>query len=154
MVCRAKRGDRVKVQYSGISKDGTHIGTRRAPRVVEFVVGGKDVMPGINAGVVGMAQGEQKRMTLQPQDAFGTVRDKLIKEIPRQRFPKHLELHVGKRLNSVGMSSGRHWLVQVVKIRPDIIVVDANHPLAGKVVDVEFQLVHLDSSAADSGKSK
>jgi len=143
----------VRVQYSGASKDGTTIGSRRAPQVVEFTVGGKDVMPGISAGVVGMAQGEQKRMTLQPQDAFGSVRDALIKEIPRQRFPKHLDLHVGKRLNSVGKASRRHWLVQVVKIRPDSIVVDANHPLAGKIVDVEVQLVWLDPSAG-TGKSK
>jgi peptidylprolyl isomerase len=145
MVARARAGDRVKVQYSGTSQDGTAIGTRRAPQVLEFTVGSDDVMPGIDKGVVGMAQGEQKKMTLQPSDGYGAVEKKLIKSIPRQRFPTHLQLHVGKRLNSKGMSTGRHWLVHVVKILPDTVVVDANHPLAGKTLNVEMQLVSLAS---------
>jgi peptidylprolyl isomerase len=145
MVTRARAGDRVKVQYSGTSQDGTAIGTRRAPQVLEFTVGNDDVIPGIDKGVVGMAQGEQKKMTLQPADGYGAVEKKLIKSIPRQRFPTHLELHVGKRLNSKGMSTGRHWLVHVVKILPDTVVVDANHPLAGMTLNVEMQLVSLAS---------
>ena len=145
MVARAKSGDRVKVRYSCTSQDGNVIGSRRAPQVLEFTVGSDDALPGIDKAVVGMAQGEQKKMTLQPQDWYGAVEKKLIKTIPRQRFPAHLQLKVGKRLNSVGMSTGRHWLVHVVKILPDTVVVDANHPLAGKILNVEMQLVSLAS---------
>jgi peptidylprolyl isomerase len=145
MVARARAGDRVKVHYSGTSQDGTAIGSRRAPQILEFTVGSDDVLPGIGKAVVGMAQGELKKMTLQPADGYGAVEKKKIKTIPRQRFPTTLELHVGKRLNSIGMSTGRHWLVHVVKILPDTVVVDANHPLAGKTLNVEMQLVSLAS---------
>ena len=81
MVARARAGDRVKVRYSGTSQDGTLIGTRRAPQVLEFTVGSDDVMPGIDKAVLGMAQGEQKKMTLQPADGYGTVEKKKIKSM-------------------------------------------------------------------------
>ena len=143
---RAKLGDRVRVQYLGLLKDGTATDKHRGRQVLEFIVGSKEVISGISLAVVGMAKGEEKRLTLQPKDAYGAVRRKLIKEIPRQRFPSHLELRVGKRLTSVGVSSGRRRQVQVVEIKPDTVVVDGNHPLAGKTLEVEVQLVSLASA--------
>ena len=147
----AKLGDRVRVQYVGLLKDGIPIKKRPGERVLDFTVGSKEVIPGISLGVVGMAEGQQKRLTLQPKDAYGTVRLKLIKEISRQRFPSHLDLCMGKRLTSVGVTSGRRRRVRVVEIKPDTVVVDGNHPLAGKVLEVAVQLVSLDSSSADTG---
>ena len=143
MMNRAKLGDRVRVQYFGLLKDGTAADNFRGRQVLAFTVGGKEVIRGISFGVVGMVEGEQKRMTLQPKDAYGAVRRKLIKEIPRQRFPTHLDLCVGKRLTATGATSGRRRRVQVVEIKPDTVVVDGNHPLAGKVLEVEVQLVSL-----------
>ena len=148
---RAKLGDRVRVQYLGLLKDGTAAERHRRRQVLEFTVGSKEVIAGISLGVVGMAKGEQKRLTLEPKDAYGAVRRKLIREIPRQRFPTHLDLRVGKRLTSIGVNSGRRRRVQVVEIKRDTVVVDGNHPLAGKVLEVEFQLVSLASSSADAG---
>lgn len=148
---RAKLGDRVRVQYLGLLQDGTAAEIHRGRRVLEFTVGSKEVIPGISLGVVGMAEGQQKRLTLQPKDAYGAVRRKLIKEIPRHRFPTHLDLCVGKRLTSIGVTSGRRRQVQVVEIQPDMVVVDGNHPLAGKVLEVELQLVSLASSSDDAG---
>ncbi|MBI3466285.1 MAG: FKBP-type peptidyl-prolyl cis-trans isomerase [Planctomycetes bacterium] len=146
---RAKLGDRVRVQYLGLLEDGTATEKNRGRRVLQFIVGSKDVIPGISLGVVGMAKGEEKRLTIEPKDAYGAVRRKLIKEIPRQRFPTHLDLCVGKRLTSIGVTSGRRRRVQVVAIKPDTVVVDGNHPLAGKVLEVELQLVSLNSLSAD-----
>ena len=151
---RAKLGDRVRVQYLGLLKDGTATDKHRGRQVLEFIVGSKEVISGISLAVVGMAKGEEKRLTLQPKDAYGAVRRKLIKEIPRQRFPSHLELCVGKRLTSVGVSSGRRRQVQVVEIKPDTVVVDGNHPLAGKILEVEVQLVSLASAAPGVGKAQ
>ena len=140
----AKLGDRVRVQYLGLRKDGRGTGRVLHKReVLEFVVGSKDVMPGISFGVVGMAEGDQKRLTLQPKDAYGVVRRKLIKEVPRQRFGSHLDLRAGKRLTATGVTSGRKRLVQVVEVKPDTVVVDGNHPLAGAVLEVEIQLLSL-----------
>jgi FKBP-type peptidyl-prolyl cis-trans isomerase 2 len=81
------------------------------------------------------------------------VRANLIREIPRQRFPKHVVLRVGKRLTAVNVVSGRRRRVRIVEIKPDAVVVDGNHPLAGKVVVFEVGLISLDSSSnANKGK--
>src|SRR5947207_8659424 len=97
---RAKHGDRVRVQYVRLLKDGT--ATQMAPgrQVLEFFVGSKAVIRGISLGVVGMAHGEEKRLTLEPKDAYGAVRRQLIREVPRERFRTCLDLRVGKRLIS------------------------------------------------------
>src|SRR5437660_577346 len=101
---RAKTGDRVRVHFSKLS---AATGKLRRPEVLEFTVGSKEVIPGLSEGVVGMARGEKKRLTLDPQDAYGSVRRDLFKEVPRGKFPATLALSVGKRLTAVGVVSGR-----------------------------------------------
>jgi FKBP-type peptidyl-prolyl cis-trans isomerase SlyD len=118
--------------------------------VLQFTVGSKEVIRGISFGLVGMAEGEQKRLTLQPRDAYGAVRSKLIKEVPRKRFRSDMRLYVGQQLTATGVDSGRRRRVQVVEIKRDTVVVDGNHPLAGQVLEVEIQLISLVSSAADT----
>ena len=72
---------------------------------------------------------------------------KLLLTIPRSRFPEHLELQIGKRLTAVYGLAGRRRRVTVVEISPDSVVVDGNHPLAGKAVVLDVNLISLDSSA-------
>jgi peptidylprolyl isomerase len=139
----AKLGDRVRVQYLELLKDGTATEKNRRRQVLQFTVGSSEVIPGISFGLVGMAEGEQKRMTLKPEEAYGAVRPKLIREVPRRRFPAHVDLCVGKHLVATGVDSGRRRRVQVVEIKSDTVVVDGNHPLAGKVLEIELQLVSL-----------
>lgn len=148
MVHRAKLGDRVLVQYLGLLKNGAGTQPNRGRQVLKFRVGSKKVIAGISLGVVGMAQGEKKRLTLQPDEAYGAVRSELIREIPRQHFPSTPELSVGKWLSSRSRNSDRRQRVQIVDVQPTAITVDGNHPLAGKVLEVELQLVALNSSAA------
>ena len=145
----ASLGDRVRVQYLELlKKSGSATERHRARQVLHFTVGSKEVIPGISFGIVGMAEGEKKRLTLQPKDAYGAVRPKLIKEVSRRRFPSSLALYVGQRLTATGVESGRRRKVQVVEIKADTVVVDGNHPLAGKVLEVEVQLVSLASSSS------
>jgi peptidylprolyl isomerase len=146
----AKLGDRVRVQYLGLREDGSAVGRSRGRKVLEFTVGSTEVIRGISLGVVGMAEGEQKRLTLQPKDAYGAVRLKLIREVSRQRFPSRLELFVGKRLTATGVNSGRRRRIEVAELRPNTVVVDGNHPLAGEILEVELQLVSLDSSSGET----
>ena len=146
---RAKTGDHVRVQYFAPPKRGE---TARRPgrTVLEFTVGSGEVIPGISLGVVGMAAGERKQLVLRPEEGYGVVRRQLIKEIPRKRFPG-LELRVGKRLATVN-ASGQRRRVKVVEIKPFSVVVDGNHPLAGKVLNVEIRLISLKQSSANKDK--
>jgi len=141
----AKLGDRVRVQCTRVPASPR---TTASPvKVVEFIVGSPDIMRGLSMGVVGMTQGDQKRLKLQPTDAYGSVQNRLIREIPRENFPSGLSLRVGKRLTAKLRSTGRRRVVRVVRLKPDSVIVDGNHPLAGKVVTLAIQLISVDASA-------
>jgi FKBP-type peptidyl-prolyl cis-trans isomerase 2 len=144
-------GDRVRVEYTRIKQRAGAAAQATEPKVLEFTVGGNEVMPGLSVGVVGMAQGDEKHMTLQPAEAYGPVKPGLIKEIPRHQFPKHIVLRVGKRLTALGGTSGRRRRVRVVKINPRSILVDGNHLLAGQVVELQVRLISRDCPAAANG---
>ena len=149
MKTQVKQGDQVRVKYTGLPKDVTAAaGRRRGPRpagkqLLEFVAGSDQVIRGISFGVVGMVRGEKKRLMLDPQDAFGAVRRELFKEVPLGSFPAKLKLSVGKRLTAVGVSTGRRRKVQVAEINAKTVVIDGNHPLAGKTVEVVVELISL-----------
>ncbi len=146
---KVKVGDRVRVQYLGLLTGGRPAASAHGREVLNFTAGSARVMPGLSFGVVGMAVGEQKRLRLTAEQAYGLVDPKLIKEVPRNRFAPGLELAVGKELQSTGAKSGRKRRFKIVEVRPDAVVVDANHPLAGEAVEVELQLIALRTGAAE-----
>ncbi|HJS08254.1 MAG TPA: FKBP-type peptidyl-prolyl cis-trans isomerase [Pirellulales bacterium] len=143
----AKLGDRVRVQYSRVRSGENGSGKPAVLKVVEFTVGSPDVMPGLSIGVIGMAPGEQKRLTLQPAEAFGEFQPGLVKEIPRARISRGIALRVGKRLSALSTSSGRQRRVRVIEIGRWSIKVDGNHSLAGKIVELDVQLLSVDGSS-------
>jgi peptidylprolyl isomerase len=142
----AQIGDRVRIQYSRLPQRAAARGESKGQKTLEFIVGSNDVSPSLRLAVVGMAQGERRQITLQPQEAYGAVKRKLIRQIPRERFPQNIELKLGKRLTAFAASSGRRQRVRIVKINAKSVTLDGNHPLAGKAVKLEISLLTLDSS--------
>lgn len=152
----AKLGDRVRVQYARVSPPRAALSQTtivRPAKEIEFIVGGHTVMRGLSLGVVGMVQGDQKRLQLDPEQAYGPAQERLVREIPRERFPQNLALHVGSRLTALVKSTGRRRMVRVVELRPDVVVVDGNHRLAGQAITLDVTLLSVDSSA-DANRSK
>lgn len=141
-----KLGDRVRLQYFRVRNRENGNGKSPALKVVEFTVGSPDVMPGLSTGVIGMAPGEHKRLTLQPSEAFGEFQPGLVKEIPRASISKGISLRVGKRLKALSTWSGRQRRVRVIEIGRWSIKVDGNHSLAGKVVELDVQVISVDGS--------
>ena len=149
----AQLGDRVRIHYSSVRKTLAPSDQPLGHRELEFTVGTGGMIPTISLGVVGMAQGEHKRFTLQPDEVNGAAQPRLIREIPRRRLPKDLVLKVGKRLTAVQRISGRRRQVTVVEVRLESIIVDEERPLVGKVVELEVTLISVDSSA-DANQTK
>jgi peptidylprolyl isomerase len=143
----AKLGDRVRIQYSRLPERAAATGGTHKQKTLEFTAGSREVFPALSFGVIGMAPGDRKRFTLQPHEAYGRKKRKLIREVPRAKFPPEMVLNVGKRLTAVQGGAGRRKRVTIVEVRPESIVVDANHPLAGLVIELEVSLLSLDSSA-------
>lgn len=144
---KAKLGDRVRIQYFRVPAQGAATNKPPGPKTLEFTVGSRELIRSVSLGVVGMAPGDRKRLTLPPQEAYGKRQASLVQEIPRGRFPKHVLLRVGKRLTAVNAASGRRRRVRIVEIKPQSVVVDGNHALAGKVIELEINLISLDSSS-------
>jgi len=143
----AKLGDRVRIQFQQLSQHSDATKKPRKPKTLEFTVGGREVVSGLSLGVEEMGFGDRKHFTLEPHDAYGSIQQSLIREIPRRRLPKQMALEVGKWLTHVEPVSGHRERVRIIEIKPLSIVVDGNHPLAGEVVELDVMLISVDSSS-------
>ena len=142
----AQLGDHVRIQYSRLPQRAAARGVSHGQKTLEFTVGSREVFPTLSFGVIGMAPGERKQFTLQPHEAYGKIKRKLVRKIPAHDFLATCSKSWQTANGSPGIA-GRRRRVTVVEIRPDSVIVDGNHPLAGKVVELEVSLLSLDSSA-------
>lgn len=135
-----KIGDNVKVHYTG-HVDGEVFDTSRSRDPLQFTVGEHNVIPGLEEAVVGMTPGEQKRVDVPPEKAFGPRREEMIVQIERKEFPPDLELDVGKRINL--QNRGATVPAVITDVSDSAVTLDANHALAGKALEFELELVDI-----------
>ena len=136
---QVKNGDTVKVHYHGKLTDGTTFDSSEGREPLEFEVGAGLMIPGFDSGVVGMSVGEKKTISIPAEEAYGPVQDEMLMEFPIDRFPPDMKPEVGMALN-MSNGSGQNFPVVIADVKDDVVVLDANHPLAGKdlVFDVEI----------------
>lgn len=149
-----KTGNTVTVEYEGKFESGevfdsSQHGEHHHP--LTFVVGAKQVIPGFDSAVLGMKDGEEKEVTIKPEEAYGEKRDDLEKEIPRNVLPKEQEPKAGMTL-LMGTPDGRQFPVQIKKVGEENITIDLNHPMAGKTLIFKIKIVKIEE--ADSTKSE
>jgi len=141
-VRQAKRGDTVQVHYTGSLEDGTIFDSSESRAPIVLTLGGGDVIRGFEEAIVGMAVGDTKIETIDVQRAYGDRRDDLIFRVDRERLPSDEELAVGDVLR-VGFPDGGSTTVQVTAVDGETVTLDANHPLAGKTLVFELELVSI-----------
>jgi FKBP-type peptidyl-prolyl cis-trans isomerase 2 len=143
---QAKSGDTVKVHYSGRLTDGTTFDSSEGRDPLEFKVGNGDVIKGFDDGVNGMSVGEKKTLHIPADEAYGPKDENRVVEFPRTNFPPDLEPEVGMQLN---MSSGQGQVfpVTIVEVSDEVVILDANHPLAGQDLIFDIELVHIEASS-------
>ena len=129
-------GDHVAVAYTGKLQDGTVFDSSAGRQPLEFDAGGGQMIKGFDAAVIGMYVGESKTVTLPPEDAYGMPNPNLIVNIPIKNIPNGTK--VGDQLYSAGGQS-----VRVVAITNGTVTVDANHPLAGKTLVFDIQVLNV-----------
>jgi peptidylprolyl isomerase len=139
---QAQSGSTVKVHYTGTLEDGTQFDTSHGREPLELTVGEGSVIPGFESAIVGMAAGDTKEVTLEPGDAYGDRHDQLVQTIGREQIPPELELEVGQQLQ-VKAPDGNVVVVTVADVADDSVTLDGNHPLAGKTLNFEIQLVEV-----------
>ena len=136
---KIKNGDTVKVHYTGKLEDGNVFDTSlmegREP--LQVTLGQGMLIPGFENGLIGMEMGEKKTIEIEPEDGYGQVRQDLTNEIPKSQVPE------GVKLNDMLTGEGPMGPinVKVVEINEETVVIDANHPLAGKKLIFELEVV-------------
>lgn len=139
---QAKSGDTVQVNYKGTLDDGTVFDTSEGREPLEFKLGSGTVIEGFDKAVLGMKVGEKKSITVLANEAYGPYQEDLIIEIPRDQLAKDLVPKVGQHLQSTS-TEGQTVVVTVTEVSDTSIKVDANHPLAGKDLTFELELVKI-----------
>jgi peptidylprolyl isomerase len=138
----AKHGDTVKVHYVGKLRDGTVFDTSREREPIEFTIGESQLIPGFEQAVVGMGAGESKTVEIASDEAYGPRNEEMVVIIERNEFPNHLIPKVGQLLQ-IRQPTGQMFIVTITDVSESNVTLDANHPLAGKDLTFEIQLVEI-----------
>ncbi len=139
---QVKNGDKVKVHYHGRLTSGETFDSSTGREPLEFEVGSGMVIRGFDSGVIGMAVGEKKTINIPVHEAYGPVNPDYLIEYPKTQFPEQIELEVGLPL-VMSNASGQQFQVKVTEIRENVVVLDANHPLAGEELIFDIELVEI-----------
>lgn len=149
-MAEAKQGDAVRVHYTGKLEDGTVFDTSENREPLEFTIGEDRVIPGFEQAVVGMEPGDTKTEELAPDEAYGQHREDMIMELERDQIPDDVDPEVGQQLQ-LRMQNGQRVPVVITDISDESVTIDANHPLAGKKLIFEIELVSIEDG--ESGGS-
>lgn len=138
----AKSGDTVRIHYTGTLHDGTEFDSSSGRDPLEFALGGGQVIPGFDSAVDGMSVGENKTVTIPPEDAYGERHDQLVQEVPKNALPDEIDPEVGMHLQSRS-PEGQVLNLVVTDVADEAITVDGNHPLAGQALTFDIELVEI-----------
>jgi FKBP-type peptidyl-prolyl cis-trans isomerase 2 len=145
-MAQAKLGDRVKVNFIGKLEDGSVFANTADSEPLEFKLGENRIIPGIENAIEGMNVGESKTVNVNPEQAYGQHRDELIEEIGRDMFPENVEPKVGQRFE-IARQAGQPMVVRVVDVSEQTVTLDGNHPLAGRDLTFELELLEIFSTS-------
>ena len=135
----ARKGDNVKVHYTGRLEDGTVFDSSAGKKPLEFTVGSGQVIPGFDEAVVGMATGQAKTVHIPVDKAYGARNEQMVITTPLEHVPPGLDPELGMRLDMC-VANGELIRVVVTEITDSHITLDAKPPLAGKYLIFEIDL--------------
>ncbi len=139
---QAKQGDTVNVHYTGKLVDGTIFDTSRNRNPLQFTIGKGQVIMGFEQAINGMNTGESKTITVPMNNAYGPHREEMVITMDRSKLPSDLDPKVGQRLELTQMDD-RNILVTVTYVTDSMLILDANHPLSGKDLIFDIELVGI-----------
>ncbi len=140
---KVKKGDTIKVHYKGTLNDGTLFDSSEGREPLQFIVGENMVIHGFDRGVLDMQIGDKKTLNIPSLEAYGEINPNMIIQVPKTEFPEELgELKVGMQLSMVDQM-GNEIPVEIIELNEDTVTLDGNHPLAGKDLIFEVELVEI-----------
>ena len=133
---------RVRVHYTGTLEDGTIFDSSREKEPLVVPLGQDRVIRGFEEALSGMVPGDRKRVKIAPGMAYGSYREELVTEVEKEKFPEGLQLRVGQHLRLKG-PGGVVTQVQVAALTEHRATLDANHPLAGKTLIFDLEVLEV-----------
>lgn len=137
-----KKGDKVKVEYTGTLDDGTVFDSSKGRDPLEFEVGSGQVIKGFDSAVVGMNKGEEKEVKIKAEDAYGNHNPQLVKKVPKENLPKTQDPKVGMFL-MLNLPDGQQFPAMISEVADKEVTIDLNHPLAGKNLNFKIKVVEV-----------
>jgi FKBP-type peptidyl-prolyl cis-trans isomerase 2 len=141
-MANVQNGDVIKIHYKGTLNDGTLFDSSQGKDPLEFKVGSGMVIPGFDKGVLDMAIGDTKTINIPCAEAYGESNPENIVNMPRTEVPAEMNPQIGEQLQLTD-DEGNIIPVAVTNVTAEFITLDANHPLAGKDLNFELELVSI-----------
>ncbi|NGP88072.1 FKBP-type peptidyl-prolyl cis-trans isomerase [Fodinibius halophilus] len=139
---KVKDGDTVKVHYTGtLTEEGTVFDSSEDREPLEFTLGEGQLIPGFEQAVIGMEVGDDTTVEIDSEDAYGQRREDLELEVSKSDLPDNIDPQVGMQLQMQQQENGQAIPVQITAVEDELVKLDANHPLAGKDLTFEIELV-------------
>jgi len=141
---KVNNGNTISVHYRGTLSDGSEFdNSQKRGEAMSFEVGKGEVIPGIDEGVIGMEIGEVKTISISPESAFGPRHEDSVRLVPKQFFGPDFVVEVDSTVQGDGPDGP--ILARVISEQDDTITLDFNHPLAGKELNFEVELLNINS---------
>ena len=138
-----KKGDRVKIEYVGTLEDGSVFDSTAIHGCpIEFIVGEGVLLTGVEHAVLGMRLGEEKEVVVPPTEGYGEYHADLVKDLPLACFPRDKDLEVGTTYKMT-LQNGHQYSVRITKIIDNLVTIDLNPPLAGKILHFKIKIVEI-----------
>ena len=141
-MAEVKKGDVVKVHYTGKLENGEQFDSSIGKDTLEFTVGAGQMIAGFDAALPGMKVGDKKTVNIPAKDGYGETDETAIIQFPKENVPAEMKLEIGQQLN-LSDEHGNPFPVVVIEIKDDIVVLDANHFLAGKDLVFDIELMEI-----------
>lgn len=144
-MAEVKAGDTVHLHYTGTLLDGTTFDSSEGRDPLQFTVGSGQIIPGLDVAIPGMQVGDKKVVKIGADDAYGQVNPDMRQAVPREGIPPEIPLEVGLQLQ-MQTPDGQAMPVTVIEVDEATVTLDANHPLAGKDLQFDIELVKIDAA--------
>jgi len=139
---QVKKGDKVNVHYHGKLTDGSTFDSSEGREPLQFTAGSGQVIKGFDNAVLDMKPGDKKTVNIPVADAYGERNDDMIMEYPISDFPADMKPEAGMELQ-MGDNDGNVFPVVITEVGEEMVMLDANHPLAGQDLIFEIELVSI-----------
>ena len=137
-----KNGDTVSVHYTGTLTSGEVFDSSLERKPLKFTLGKGQLIPGFERAIMGLSVGEKVKANIPSKEAYGEHNSEMVLQVPNNQLPPELDVQVGMQLQ-LNQPDGQVIPVQITQVKVEMVTIDANHPLAGKDLNFDIEIIEI-----------